>query len=174
MPKRRAKGGDVAEKIYDATAAFGVFMALLSAIGGTLISLILIAVGIYMLQYKDPYEGKTFAKVTASKCNTKDKNTTCVIDYEYTVDNKAYKLSSIQLQGTYVSGNTVNMLYDKKNPDNHKLNPTNWKLIGWICIGIGIFIVIAAWVWFYITRTYKIAAAANGVGTVADIAIPNE
>ena len=164
------KGGNFAKDAYDTTASFGLFMAFIQAIGATLISLIVLLVGIYLVNMKDAYQGKTKATVTNSKCSTVDGGTKCTIDYEYTVSNKKYKYTGVEVQGKYVNGNTIKVSYDTNNPDNHSVLPINWKIIGWVCIIIGIIIIIGAWVWYYIASKYKIAAAATGVGTIVNVA----
>lgn len=167
MPKK--KGGDIAQDAYDATASFGLFMAFIQAIGVTLISLLAIGIGIYLVSMKSAYQGTTMATITNSKCTTINQGTKCVIDYEYTVNNKKYSRTGSEVQGAYVTGNKVKVSYDTSNPDNHSVLPINWKFIGWICIIIGFIMVIVAWLWFYIANTYKVAAAATGVGTIVDM-----
>lgn len=167
------KGGDfakVAESAYDASATFGVFMAFVKAIGGTIFAIGIVAIGIWLLRMKDPYEGRASGKVTAAKCETKDGATRCTIDYEFGVGDKKYTMSGYKIDGTYVVGSSVKVHYDTANPDNHKVEPMSWKFLGWIAIAFGILLGIGVWVWFYIARTFKVAAAATGVGTVVDFA----
>lgn len=170
----RRRGGsdytDAARSAYDATATFGLFMAFLKALGGTLLAIVIILIGVWLIRMKDPYEGKTTGKVTASKCDTKDAATSCTIDYEYTVDGKKYTRTNYKIQGTYVVGSSLKTLYDRSNPDNHRIEPVNWHLLGWIGVGIGIVLFFSVWIWFFIARTFKIAAAASGVGAFVEVA----
>lgn len=164
MPKK--KGGDLAQDAYDTTASFGLFMALIQAIGATLFALLVIVLGIFLVSMKRKYQGTTTATVTASKCSTNDKATKCVIDYEYTIAGKTYKKTGYEIQGMYITGNKIKTAYDTINPENHELLPLNWNIIGWVCIIAGIVIISISWVWFYIASTFKVAAAASGVGTI--------
>lgn len=172
---RRRGGGsgdytEAAQSAYDATATFGLFMAFLKAIGGTLIAIVIILISVWLIRLKDAYEGKTTGKVTASRCNTKDAATSCTIDYEYTVDGKKYTGTNYKIQGTYVVGSSLNTLYDRNNPDNHKIEPVNWRFIGWIGVAIGVVLFFSVWIWFFVARTFKIAAAASGVGAFVEVA----
>jgi hypothetical protein len=174
MTKR--KGGDVAQvaqNAYDATASFGVFMAFLQALGGTLFGTVAIVLGVWLIRMKEAYEGKTTATVTASKCETRNGATTCLINYEYEVNGKKYSQKDYKIQGTYVIGNKLNTVYDLNNPENHKVDYYSFKIVGWIVVAIGISIIVGAWIWFIIARTFKVAAAATGVGTIVDFADGN-
>jgi hypothetical protein len=170
----RRRGGDleqVAERAYDASAAFGTFMTFVQAIVGTLISLLMIGIGIAMLRIKESYTGKTEAKITAAKCKRESSNsTTCVISYEYTVDGKKYTTSGYTAYDTYSVGDKKTILYDTNNPENNKFDKAPWTTVGWVLIAIGIFILIGVWFWFYVVRRFKVAAAASGVGNVVGIA----
>lgn len=170
MASKSRKGGDFAQSAYDATASFGLFMAFLQAIGGTLLAILVVSIGVWLIRMKEPYEGQTTGKVTASKCETRDAATSCTIDYEYTVDGKKYTGSGYKIQGTYVVGSQLKTLYDRADPNNHKIEPISWKFIGWICVAVGIVMVIGVWLWYFIARSFKIAAAATGVGTAIEIA----
>jgi hypothetical protein len=89
------------------------------------------------------------------------------------VNGKKYSQKDYKIQGTYVIGNKLNTVYDLNNPENHKVDYYSFKIVGWIVVAIGISIIVGAWIWFIIARTFKVAAAATGVGTIVDFADGN-
>lgn len=165
--------GQVAQNAYDATASFGLFMAFLKALGGTFFALVIIGIGVWLIRMKEPYKGKTTAKVTSSKCETRDGATTCIIDYEYTVNGHKYARTQYKIQGTYVYGDSLKTLYDLNNPENHKIDPFDLRIVGWIFVAVGVIIIIGAWVWFFVARAFKVAAAASGIGSIVGLADGN-
>jgi hypothetical protein len=110
---------------------------------------------------------QTVATVTA--IHNCDSNTNCVISYDIKVDDKVYSQSKVTVSKKYATGQEVKVLYDPSNPDNHDFNPFPVKIVGWILLAVSIFILIAVWVWYFIARRYKLAAAASGVDAVTDI-----
>ena len=101
MPRRKGGQGaigkfldenkSVLQPAYETTAGIGKVYTILSTIFGTLILLIFLFVGIWMVRKNKHFTGSTQGTVKEAKCNTdKDNKTTCVVTVEYTVNNKKY------------------------------------------------------------------------------------
>lgn len=168
----KSRGGGVGEDVYDGAAAFGRFMALLSLIGGTLISLLLIGIGIYLLVSKDKYSGSTTANIKEANCqriaDSKSVRYECLLKLSYSVDGKAYEREYGTHSGFYAPNTTLNIRYDPSNPNDITVGMRK-KTIAIIILCIGVFVLIMAWVWWWIVNTFKFAAAAQGVGSAYDI-----
>ena len=59
----------LAERIYDSTADFGVFMALLGLIGASVTGFIMICIALYLIFNNGTHSKQTEAKVIESKCD---------------------------------------------------------------------------------------------------------
>ena len=87
----------------------------------------------------------------------------CNTEIKYTVENKEYT-NTISTQKLQTNGATLNIVYDPSNP-NDSLFKTGWrKNIAYILIAFAVFSIIAAGIRYYIVKTYKVAAAATGIG----------
>jgi len=189
----KKRGGALADDIYDQSAAFGRFMALIGLIIGSLIGGGMIIGGVYLLATDSKYDADTTATIhkvqcggnisessctnsgsgrhnnTSSTSNCQTKNVKdCNMTIGYSVNNKEYK-SNVQerVDATVFpeEGSTRKVYYNSKDPTQVSQGRFPRKVVGWILLGIGILVVAGAAISFYITRRFKFAAAASGVGT---------
>ena len=63
----------------------------------------------------------------------------------------------------------VKIVYDPKNPNDSRMRTGMRRIIAYVLIGLAVVIIAAAVIRYYIVKTYKVAAAATGVGEVASI-----
>ena len=159
----------VLEPAYETSAIIGKAYAIFSAIGGTLLLLIFLFIGIWLVRMHRDKTASTSGTVIKSTCNSS--NNKCIVEVEYTVNNKKYTLN--YESSTIVNkGQTVKVYYDPKNPNNFVTGSTN-KVLGWIFIGIAIIGIILAWASLIFTLFFKPVAAATGVGAIVDAVTPN-
>ena len=163
---------NVGQKAYDGAAEYGTFMAFVGMITGGLISFILIGIGGYLLATKAKYSATVSGTVAKANCNIvqNDKNTSyqCTLDVTYKVDGKDFK-ESIIANNKYVDGQSVSLAYDPSNPRDVIIKGLSRKAVGGILVGIGAFIIGSSVFHYYITRRFKMAAAASGVSNIANI-----
>lgn len=163
------KGKGVGQEIYSGAASFGRGYAIFSAIMATVISLILIGVGIWLLFQKDPDTKSVQAKVDDAQCTfvPASKNSSsswsCLVTVTYEVDGKKYtnKLTS-DGQTQYQKGQIITIHYNPQDPQQSELTPIRYKLFGGVTLGIGLFIILASWGTVWLTRRYKAFAAVEG------------
>lgn len=158
----------IGKEIYDTSASFGKMMALISAVTTTIIGIILISIGIYLLSRKNIYTGKTKGTASNVNCNedkfSQPPSILCIYTVTYKVNDKIYK-KKVQTNHSVAEGEEITIEYDPSNPTNMHAFPSNTKLAGVLMISISTFIIGFSWLWFWITRKYKFAAATQGVST---------
>lgn len=167
-----AKNDSLGDEIYSGAAGVGRIYAWISAILGTIIAIGMIIFGIYIINHKSHLK---FVDGTVTKkshnCSTQTTNnntiTTCLFDVSYVVDGRKYQ-STFSSSNMYKNGDIVTVWYDPNHPDKGEFDPPP-KSIGWVIIGISVFIVISAWVWVWLTSRYKFAAAAGGAAAAVNM-----
>ena len=137
------------QPVYDVTASIGIVYAIFSAVMATIIC-------------------GTIIEATCSKTKN-DKS--CVATINYTVKDVEYSVSATT--GIVNKGETLDIFYDPKNPNNFSISNNTTNTIGWIIIIIAIIILLSSWGWLIMTIFFKPVAAATGVGAVADAIIPD-
>lgn len=162
----------LAEEIYDGAASFGIFMSLIGLIIGSIIGICLIAGGIYFCMKKNVYTSNTIATVKSISChdvtstdgrNQVQTNNICNMTITYEVNNKIIT-NQLNTNIHYSVNDTFTILYNPSNPNEIAEFISNWKILGGVLIGFGIFIIGGVILQYYIVRRYKFAAAAAGVG----------
>lgn len=143
----------IGDRIYGGMASFGVFMAFLGAIIGTLIGIGLIYFGasVYNQQYTE-----LKAKVLSIDCDSKQ----CSNKIKYMKDNKEeIRFVYTSKNRTVSVGNEVSVFVG----DDNSVSLDNPKTGGIVLICIGLFVILAGWVWYWITKKYEFAAATSGL-----------
>ena len=156
-------------ELYDDAASFGRVYIMIAAVVGTLFALMFIIGGIYIIYHKSHLKSVIGTVTEDSLCTRLDKRSeSCANHYTYTVEGKQYTGSSTS-STEYKKGDKITVWYDPNHPDVDSEMDIPTKTIGWIAIFIGIFFIIIAWLSVYLTRNYKFAAAAGGIGGGIDI-----
>jgi hypothetical protein len=159
--------GKVGEKVYGGTATVGRVGALIGAIIVTLFSIGLLIGGIYIVARKgsQTYQGTIqSANCTAIPGGTIPGGTIprttwdCHITVAYNgkIEDKVIMDS--------------NKKYEVGQPYAVKSGVDIPKFIGWVLIGIAIFMLFVSWLWYGLTMRYKPLAAVVGVTDVVGAA----
>ncbi len=159
----------IGEELYDSTASFGRFWALLSAIIGTLIGVVLIIGGIYLLvkkQDRDAIEGKII-KINGSEtgqCQNSDV-LTCILTIQYAYNGQNY-VSDIDYNGKtmYFAGQTATVYVLQTDPHSATVEQPVPKWMGGVLLGFGLLIALGGWFWYWASTKWKVVAAAEGAG----------
>lgn len=176
------KGGALADDMYNGAAAYGTFTALINLIFSVFITIIMISIGIFLLINPGKHSESTQGIIITSNCSSKtvksNKGGTltqttqnnCSPNVKYTVNGKEYDKTyeSMSVFTFYSSGQNVTILYNPENPEDSVIKTFfNRKTIAWILIGLSILILVGSAINYYIVKTYKFAAAGEGVANVA-------
>ena len=177
MENQQPQKNSIGNELYSGAADFGRFYAWISAIIGTLISIVMIAIGVYIIRrrsYLLSVDGKvtkaSYACATTTSSNrnrTTTSSTTCKFDVTYEVYGQSYTktFSSVTM---YSIEDKVTIWYDQNHPDRSEYNPPP-KFIGWGLIGVAILIIVGSWVWVWATRRYKFAAALSATSAAVGV-----
>ena len=173
-----AKSKNLGEEIYSDTASFGRIMAIVGAVIATIIGIGMIIGGIIALhhitsltaQIQGEVINKNFSPCSATAENNIVKYN-CILNVKYTVNGKDYTqtLTTTNSNLNYNTGDSILIYYDPKNPSNSGLTSDTTKTLGYILLIAAPFVILLPWVWVYITKKSKIAAAAGGVATIFDM-----
>ena len=163
-------------EIYSGVAGFGRIEAWISAIIGTIIAIIAIIFGIYIIIHKGHLKSVT-GTVTKSSygcTTTTDTNnnkttitTICSFNVTYTVGTQTYN-KTFSSTDTLSQGDSVTIWYDPNNPDKGEYNPAP-TYVGWLIIGIALFVSLGLWLWVWITNRSKFAAAVGGASAAIEM-----
>ena len=165
-PKVKAKkGGDMFNDAFNASATVGRVMSWFSLVIGIIFSIVLIIVGVVFLKSKT-YDSSINAKITNVSCSGSGKDSSCSVELTYQVNENEFKVNTI-MKGVYNVGQFVPIKYDSANPQDMSTTTVSSKLIGGICIGAGLLILLGTCLWFYFVQTNNTIAAVSGVGNMA-------
>lgn len=146
----------------DTTAPVGTFLTGFRFYVSIFIFLILLGFAIYLFFYRardNRHTESVDATVIKSICNDNDKNTTCDLTVEYTVDSKKYQ-ATLHGQSRYSIGNNISIYYDPTNPSNiSQDSPTTDKIGAGILLGIGLLIVAGAYFSYWLSQKYPVYAS---------------
>jgi hypothetical protein len=158
------------DDFYTGVASFGRIMAVVGAVIATIIGLLMFGFGIHILVSKSN-KVKTTGQTITVHCDpwTKYENNSsklmykCSLAVKYLVDGKWVHGHLTVDSGTrYTDGENINLYYDKENPSNIGMDGPVPHNVGWLLIVLGILFVAGSWLWVYLTRKYKFAAAMQG------------
>jgi len=164
------------DEVYDDTAGFGKIMAYIGAITATIVGVIMIVAGIILIIHKTkrtasvdaiiPQKGASCFKDT----NDAD-NYNCIVNVNSSIGSSIIKTDGPinYAELTALDKMNVKIFYDPNNPSDVGLTSDNSHVLGWVLLVIAIFMIIGSWLWVWITRKYKMAAAAGGASTIFDM-----
>lgn len=153
----------IGDQIYTGAASLGMLKANIIRIGGTIIGVILLCMGIWIWTKKEKYSATIQGKVIDAQCPpvVKDQIQECLLKIEYIVNEKTYTFESKKV-GYYAKDYGIEVRYDPTNPEQATLD-SSYKTTGMILTGVGLFLIVAGWIYWYVVKRYKFAAAASGV-----------
>lgn len=116
----------------------------------SLIAIIMLSIGIYILARKPTYPSETTGTVKTAKCV----NNNCIMVIEFTPEGATDKLTSneLQISGNYNKGDSVKINYNPDNPSTFGVNLTSPKVFGWSFIGVSLLLLLIIWGIYYFTR----------------------
>lgn len=160
------------DTIYTGASDFGKFTALISAIVGTIIALLAIGIGIYLIVEETRRTQTVQGTIESVQCSPAN----CLIQVTYQVQGRNFtKDFSVESSSSLQQGNTVTLLVDPNNPQDNVIleigNSNNQAALiaGGVLIGVGLLILIIVWLIYYFATKSKFFAAAEGVGEAANI-----
>lgn len=163
----------ITSDLYEGSANLGRVSSYYTAIICSILGLIFVVVGIWMLFKKAKYTDQVQATINNVHCPPQHDQIAfakCILEVSYTVDNKKYNNISIDTDDTsYKSNNKVTVYYDPNSPDDISLTKetsSDNRVGAWVFMLLGLLVAGMGWAGVYLTRKSKAVAAVEGVGTV--------
>lgn len=165
------------DELYGDAASFGKFTALVGVIIGTLVGVVMLIIGsVLAIKHQEPYS-EIQANILTSSCIQENENNEnyykCKITVEYEIKNIKYLPGDLFthdiVQYDPVKNNKITLYYKESDPGHVYLSKQNLRTIGFVLLGIGLVLLVGCWIWFYVTRKFKFAAAAGGIGAAYNI-----
>ena len=161
---------DVGQEIYSGAASFGKLRATIGVIIGTLLGLGLIIGGIILLVHKTKRTKNvngfpTDNEVPQCTTNSKDNNLTyqCKFSLSYTINGTEHTKQFTTNESKDYSGQTqIKLYYNPENVSDISVTQDNYGTIGGVLLGSGFFILIIAWVGWWLVNKYKFIAEVSG------------
>ena len=159
------------QPVYDTTASIGLVYSIFTTVMATIICGFAIYGGFWIKNMNADKTEKTIGTIKEATCSKTKNDKSCIATINYTVKDVEYSVSATT--GIVNKGQTVDIFYDPKNPNNFSLLNNTANTIGWIIIIVAIIILLSSWGWLILTIFFKPVAAATGVGAVANAIIPD-
>ena len=166
---------------FSGLAAYGKFKAVMGAIVGTVIFLLMIVFGFKYIGKTTKYSASTNVTLVmddgcTQTTETKDGNTrtvyTCTVSVGYTVGSGTFTHKETISSGTkYTNGSNATLYYNPENPEDatltYHVNPGTLALAGVI---IGFFGLLCTWGYtYFVLKNKEIAVVTGGVHLAGDI-----
>ena len=135
--------------VYDVTASIGIAYAIFSAVMATIICSFMIYFGVWIKNINSENTAKTTGTVKDTVCNKTKNDKSCVATINYKVNKVEYSVSTTT--GIVNKGQTMDIYYDPKNPNNFSLSNNTTNIIGWVIIIIAVIILLSSWGWLIMT-----------------------
>jgi len=160
----------ITSDLYEGSANLGRVSSYYTAIVCSILGLIFVVVGIWMLFKKAKYTDQVSANITNVNCNPQQMTfANCILHVSYDVDGKKYDRSIDTDDNSYTKGTDVTVYYDPNSPDDISLTKetsSEDRVGAWVFMLLGLLIAGIGWADVYLTRKSKAVAAVEGVGTV--------
>lgn len=154
-----------ADTIYSNTAAFGHFYSYIQAGFATIMMVIFVGVGVYIL-WHNAHLTTTQGSVTKATYNCQTTNqynrqvTTCQVDVSYQIDGKTIN-KTFNTAVQYTIDQSVTVYYTPTDPSDASISRVpNW--MAWLSIGGGVVVALGSYLWVYLTGKYQVVGAFAG------------
>lgn len=165
----------VLSDVYEGTAAFGRFQATVALYIGLAFAVVLFICASYNFSQKNDFLPVLADIKENIQCVPKSigKSTiyNCILNVEYIVSGVKYQgIVNTESDKNFVGQKNIEIIYNPSNPNEIKYEPISPQGAGVFSLISGSVLICVVAIYYYIVQKFKIAAAASGVGTIANIA----
>jgi len=157
-------------RVYSGTASFGRLWAVIQAVIATIVGIIMVIVGAYIIKHRSDMISINGSVLEKSSCVTRMNNgetyRICKTKIEYEIDGEKYTKEISTGTSEFEKGeDNITIWYSPVEPDKPEYDPApTWS--GWMIIIISILVVLGSWFWVWLTRKYEVVAAAKGASGI--------
>lgn len=162
---------DTLSDMYTGSADLGRFITTISLIIFSIVGIVLIIYGFNQLRNKNPHTEKVTANITSvQNCFPTDKKfSDCRLLISFTANGKNYS-GSLTIDSSdykYEVGNSIDIYYNKDDPSDFSIiSRDDQSSKGKILIIIGVVVILGSFFVWWLARTFKMFAAAEGAGVI--------
>lgn len=160
-----AKEKSVGKDIYSSTASFGKLWAVIQAVIVTILGIVMVIVGVYIIIHRSNMKNVTGNVLKQSSCINKMSNgetyRVCNTKVKYEIEDEEYTKEISTGTSEFETDGDIQLWYSPVKPDKPEYDPApTWS--GWMIIIISILVILSSWFWVWLTRKYEVVAAAKG------------
>lgn len=144
---------NLSSKIHEGINYYSKFKTVSVAIFITIISIIMIILGIYLNNTTYKYKNTVDAVVIDKKCDLLNKQ--CAYILNFTVNNQLIE-TTINSQKILQINEKIKISYDPENVYDVRITSENTKIIGYILISVSIIIFLLSWINVWTSVNYEI------------------
>lgn len=168
----------VGSDIYSGSASLGRVTTIIRAVVGTVVSIMLIIVGVVLIRAKGKLTDSTNSGIVTNSPSCTPQVNDNMTEYQcngvnlsYNVSGKAYTITFNATTSTNYSTKPtgITVYYDPSNPENGSINSDTNHVAGWVALVMGVIILIGVWIAVILASKYKFFAASEGVATGAGL-----
>ena len=122
------------------------------ACGVTVLGVLLLALGLYVLLRPPKYSGNIDAKITAASCQSG--TNICTIDISYKVNESDYTQKDVSVKTLYSPDQSIAITYDPSNPNNYVIAAAKWirPVVGGSLTILAFILVAVAWFYYNVHK----------------------
>jgi hypothetical protein len=167
----------VAKKLYKGAASLGTFETKMHTYAGYFIGFLLGLFALFLIMRNGKYSGKTTGTIKAINneniCKVKNpdpKNLSysCSFNLFYTANGREQtkEFTNVTTTKQYADGQTLTIYFNPNQLDDISLSSDSSKTLGFVLLGVAIFIIFLSWFQYYKVKKFKFLAAEEGVNTI--------
>lgn len=162
---------DIGKQIYEQTTEYGRMISVIQFYISLTIAIILIGISIYLITKNENHLINTMSKILSVQSTSYFENKRYrfnnLLNIEYTVDGKILTgIINETSDKPYLKDQMFEITYNKNNPQDIKPKQMRSRTIGFILIGIALFIGVVSYITKFLTSKYSILATTNGAKSI--------
>lgn len=166
----------IVKKVYKGAVSLGTFETKIHTYLGYFIGILLGLFALFLILRKNKYSGKTTGTIKATDdsqvCTVKNSDPknlsySCTFNLEYNANGKQQTKTYTEITTTkqYSNGQILTIYFNPDKPDDISLTSDSSKTLGFVLLGIAIFIIFLSWYQYYKVKKFKFLAAEEGAKT---------
>jgi hypothetical protein len=143
-PNKQSLSSRIGSDVYTGVATFGRVQAVMGAVIGVIIALVLILIGAAKL--RDPHTAAAAMTVTSSACDAQtdptdgSKSWLCTVDLQFTYQGRIYNARQVRVVSASPlnAGATITARFNPRDPAGGVVQEPSPRALGWGLIGGGL------------------------------------
>jgi hypothetical protein len=150
-------------EVYDDSADLGLFLVSVAVLIAVVVAVVMLLYSVLLMFQHDSHDESVMGKVTSANCK-KMKNGLyrCEVDVSYQVGDKTLTLmTEVDQKSAVKVGDSLKVRYDDERPEDAVVG-AGPRQLSMMMLGGGLITLLCAIVALWMTRRFKLLAAAQG------------